>query len=166
MRILKKKTAQSTSGFVYANNDRGKPIKLVQISQPQTGSSKASASTLKKPSQAIERLTECISSPAKEYEDVITQTAASIKRNQQYFLNSISETGLNIMHRFTLKQVCKLSFTLLFNVTLITLPKDWKVWVFEIVKSWFSWLCMHVSSAVPENFHTHPTDPGAGGTPI
>ena len=116
MRILKKK-------FVYANNDRGKPIKLVQISQP----SKASASTLKKRSQAIERLTECISSPAKEYEDVITQTATSIKRNQQHFLNSISETGLNIMHRFTLKQVCKLSFTLSFNETLITLSKDWKV---------------------------------------
>lgn len=108
MNILRKKTGQSTTGFVYAHQERGKPIKLLQVSQPQTGSSEASASTLKKRSQIIEKLAEHIAAPTKAKHDVITQTAASIKRNQQQYLKSLADAGINITHSFTLKQVAEL----------------------------------------------------------
>jgi len=107
MNILRKKTGQSTTGFVYANQERGKPIKLLQVIQPQT-SSEASASTLKKRSQIIERLAEHIAAPTKAEHDVISQTAASIKRNQQQYLKSLADAGINITHSFTLKQVAEL----------------------------------------------------------
>ena len=107
MNILKKKTGQSHTGFVYAHQERGKPIKLLKVSQPQTGSSSASASTLKKRSQIIEKLAENLSSPTTSMadDDVIHQTANSIRRKQQQFISSFKEGGLNIVQSFTLKQV-------------------------------------------------------------
>ena len=63
---------------------RGKPIKLLRVSQPQIGSSSASASTLKKRSQVIEKLAENLSSPSTSSSttenDVIHQTAICICR--------------------------------------------------------------------------------------
>ena len=76
MNILRKKTGQSTTGFVYANQERGKPIKLLQVIQLQTGSSEASASMLKKRNQIIEKLAEHIAAPTKAEHVVISQTAA------------------------------------------------------------------------------------------
>lgn len=103
--ILKKKIGQSNTGFVYAHQDRGKPIKLLKVTQAQIGSSNASASTLKKRSQMMEKITENLSSPTMAEEDVIHQTANSINRNQQQFLTSCKEGGINIIQSFTLKQV-------------------------------------------------------------
>ena len=99
------KTWQSNSGFIYANQSKGKPIKLMPVSQPQTGSSCASSSTLKKRSQVIEKFVESVASATKAADDVIHQTATSIKRNKDQFLKSFSEGGLNIIQSFTLKQV-------------------------------------------------------------
>ena len=98
---------QSHTGFVYAHQERGKPIKLLKVSQPQIGSSCASASTLKKRSQVIEKLAENLSSPTTTMaeDDVIHQTANSVRRKQQQFVSSLKEGGLNIIHSFTLKQV-------------------------------------------------------------
>ena len=106
LNILKKKTGQSHTGFVYAHQERGKPIKLLKVSEPQTGSSSVSASTLKKRSQIIEKLAETLSSPTTSMadDDVIHQTANSICRKQQ-FISSFKEGGLNIVQSFTLKQV-------------------------------------------------------------
>lgn len=107
--ILKKKTGQSQDGFVYAHQERGKPMKLLRVSQPQIGSSSASASTLKKRSQVIEKLAENLSSPSTctstAENDVIHQTAISIRRKQQQFINSFKEGGVNIIQSFTLNQV-------------------------------------------------------------
>ena len=107
--ILKKKTGQSQDGFIYAHQERGKPIKLLRVSQPQIGSSSASASTLKKRSQVIEKLAENLSSPStsssSSENDVIHQTATCIRRKQQQFINSLKEGGVNIIQSFTLKQV-------------------------------------------------------------
>ena len=105
--ILKKKTGQSHDGFVYAHQERGKPMKLLKVSQPQIGSSSASASTLKKRSQVIEKLAENLSSPSTSTaeNDVIHQTANSIRRKQQQFISSFKEGGINIIQSFTLKQV-------------------------------------------------------------
>ena len=109
LRILKKKIWQSQDGFVYAHQERGKPMKLLRVSQPQIGSSSASASTLKNRSQVIEKLTEDLSSPSTctstTETDVIHQTATSIRRKQQQFINSFKEGGVNIIQSFTLKQV-------------------------------------------------------------
>ena len=106
MSVLKKKIGQSRTGFVYANQcTQGKPIKLLPVSQPQTGSSSASTSTLKKRSQVIEKLAESLSSPTMAAEDVIQQTANSIDRKRDQFLKSCSKSGLNITQPFTLKQV-------------------------------------------------------------
>ena len=68
-------------------------MKLLTVSQPQIGSSSASASTLKKRSQVIEKLTEDLSSPSTSTTetDVIHQTATSIRRKQQQFINSFKE---------------------------------------------------------------------------
>lgn len=104
MSLVKKKTGQSNSGFIYANQSKGKPIKLMSVSQPQTGSS-ASSSTLKKRSQVIEKFVESVASATKVADDVIHQTATSIKRKKDQFLKSFSEGGLNIIQSFTLKQV-------------------------------------------------------------
>ena len=38
MNLVERKTGQSNSGFIYANQSKGKPIKLMTVSQPQTGS--------------------------------------------------------------------------------------------------------------------------------
>jgi len=103
--IVKKKTGQSNTGFVYAHQDKGKPIKLLKVNLPQTGSSSASPSTLKKRSQLIEKLAENLSSPTMAVDDVIHQTATSIRRKQEQFLNSFKEGGLTITKSFTLKQV-------------------------------------------------------------
>ena len=107
--ILKKKTGQSQDGFVYAHQERGKPKKLLRVSKPQIGSSSASASTLKKRSQVIEKLAENLSSPSTSSSttenDVIHQTAISIPRKQQQFINSLKEGGVNIIQSFTLIQV-------------------------------------------------------------
>lgn len=109
MSILKKKTGQSQDGFVYAHQERGKPMKLLRVSQPQIGSSSASASTLKKRSQVMEKLAENLSSPSTcsstTENDVVHQTANSIRRKQQQFINSFKEGGVNIIQSFTLKQV-------------------------------------------------------------
>ena len=107
MSILKKKTGQSQDGFIYGHQERGKPIKLLRVSQPQIGSSSASASTLKKRSQVIEKLAENLSSPStsSSENDVIHQTATCIRRKQQQFINSLKEGGVNIIQSFTLKQV-------------------------------------------------------------
>ena len=105
MSLVKKKTGQSNSGFIYANQSKGKPIKLMPVSQPQTGSSSASSSTLKKRSQVIEKFVESVASATQAADDVIHQTATSIKRNNNQFLKSFSEGGLNIIQSFTLKQV-------------------------------------------------------------
>lgn len=75
------------------------------VSQPQTGSSSASSSTLKKRSQVIEKFVESVASTTKAADDIIHQTATSIKRNKDQFLKSFSEGGLNIIQSFTLKQV-------------------------------------------------------------
>ena len=104
MSLVKKKTGQSNSGFIYANQSKGKPINLMPVSQPQTRSSSASSSTSKKRSQVIEKFVESIMSATKGADDIIHQTATSIKRNNQ-FLKSFSEGGLNIIQSFTLKQV-------------------------------------------------------------
>jgi len=105
----KKKTGQSQDGFVYAHQGRGKPMKLLRVSQPQIGSSSASASTLEKRSQVIDKLAENLSSPSTSTSttenDVIHQTAVSIRRKQKQFINSFKEGGLNIIQSFTLKQV-------------------------------------------------------------
>ena len=107
--ILKKKTGRSRDGFVYAHQERGKPLKLLRVSQPQIGSSSASASTLKKRSQVIEKLAENLSSPSTSSSttenDVIHQTAICIRRKQQQFIDSLKEGGVNIIKSFTLKQV-------------------------------------------------------------
>ena len=84
-------------------------MKLLKVSQPQIGSSSASASTLKKKSQVIEKLAEnfpslSISSSTTE-NGVIHQTAISICRKQKQFINSLKEGGVNIIQSFTLKQV-------------------------------------------------------------
>ena len=105
MSLVKKKTGQSNSGFIYAKKSKGKPIKLMPVSQPQTGSSSASSSTLKKRSQVIEKFVASVASATKAEDDVINQTGTSIKRNKDQFLKSISEGGLNIIQSFTLKQV-------------------------------------------------------------
>lgn len=106
MSLVKKKTAQSISGFIYANQTaQGKPIKLMPLSQSQTGSSAASSSTLKKRSQAIEKFAENVASATKSPDDAISQTANSIKRNKEQFVKSFSKGGLNIIQPFTLKQV-------------------------------------------------------------
>ena len=65
MSLVKKKTGQSYSGFIYANQPRGKPIKLMPVSQPQTGSLSASSSTLKKRNQVIENFVESVASATK-----------------------------------------------------------------------------------------------------
>ena len=80
-------------------------MKLLRVSQPQIGSSSASPSTLKKRSQVMEKLAENLSSPSTTENDVIHQTANSIRRKQQQFINSFKEGGLNIVQSFTLKQV-------------------------------------------------------------
>lgn len=107
MNILKKKSRKSKTGFVYAHQERGKPIKLLKVSQPQIGSSSASTSTLKKRSQIIAKLTETLSSSTTSMadDDVIHQTANPIRRKQQQFISSFKEGGLNILQSFTLKQV-------------------------------------------------------------
>ena len=102
---LVKKTGQSNSGFIYANQSKGNLIKLMPTSQPQTGSSSASSRTLKKRSQVIEKFVASVASAMKVADDVIHQTVASIKRNKDQFLKSFSEGGLNIIQSFTLKQV-------------------------------------------------------------
>ena len=108
MSIPKKKTGQSHDGFVYAHQERGKPIKLLRVSQPQIGSSSASASTLKKRSQVIEKLAENLSlqstSSSTTENDVIHQKAICIRR-KQHFINSLKEGGVNIIQSFILKQV-------------------------------------------------------------
>ena len=71
MSLVKKKTGQSNSGFIYANQSKGKPIKLMSVSQPQTGSSSASSSTLKKRNQVIEKFVESVASATKAAADVI-----------------------------------------------------------------------------------------------
>lgn len=107
--ILKKKTGQSQDGFVYAHQERGKPMKLLRVSQPQISSSSASASTLKKRSQVIDKLAENLSSPSTSTSttenDVSHQTAVSIRRKQKQFISSFKEGGVNIIQSFTLKQV-------------------------------------------------------------
>jgi len=105
MSLIKTKTGQSNSGFIYANQSKGKPIKLMPVSQPQTGSSSASSSTLKKRSQVIKKFVESVASETKMADDVIHQTATSINRNKDQFLKSFSEGGLNIIKSFTLKQM-------------------------------------------------------------
>ena len=85
---LVKKTGQSNSGFIYANESKGKLIKLMPTSQPQTGSSSASSSTLKKRSRVIEKFVASVASAMKAADDVIHQTVASIKRNKDQFLKS------------------------------------------------------------------------------
>ena len=105
MSLVKKKTGQSNSGFIYANQSKGKPIKLMPVSQPQTGSSSASYSTLKKRSQVIEKFVASVAPATKAADDVIHQTAASIKRNKDEFLKLFSEGGLNIIQSFTLKEL-------------------------------------------------------------
>ena len=105
MNLVKKKTGQSNSGFIYANQPRGKPVKLMPVSQPQTRSSSASSSTLKKRSQVIEKFVESVASATKAADDIIHQTATLIKRNKDQFLKSFSKGGLNIIQSFTLKQV-------------------------------------------------------------
>ena len=82
MSLVKKKTGQSNSGFIYANQSKGKPIKLMPVSQPQTGSSSASSSTLKKRSQVIEKFVESVASATQAADDVMHQTATSIKKSQ------------------------------------------------------------------------------------
>ena len=108
MSLVKKKTGQSDSGFIYANQSKGKPIKLMPVSQPQTGSSSASYSTLKKRSQVIEKFVASVAPATKAADDVIHQTAASIKRNKDQFLKLFSEGGLNIIQSFT-QHACKTS---------------------------------------------------------
>ena len=94
---------------MYAYQERGKPIKLLGVSQPLIGSPSASASTLKKRSQVIEKLAENLSSPGKSSSttenDVIHQTPICICRKQQQFISSLKEGGVNIIQSFTLKQV-------------------------------------------------------------
>ena len=109
MNVLKKKTGQSNTGFIYANQSKGKPIKLMPVAQPQTGSSSASASTLKKRSQVIEKFAASVASPTKAAEDFVEQTATSVRRQEEQFLQSCSKGALNIIHSFTLKQVSKQS---------------------------------------------------------
>ena len=75
------------------------------VSQPQTRSSSASSSTLKKRSQVTEKFVESVASATKVADDVIHQTATLIKRNKALFLKSFSEGSLNILQSFTLKQV-------------------------------------------------------------
>ena len=75
------------------------------VSQPQTGSVSASSSTLKKRSQVIEKFVASVASATKAADDVIHQTAASIKRNKDEFLKLFSEGGLNIIQSFTLKEL-------------------------------------------------------------
>jgi len=75
------------------------------VSQPQTGSLSASSSTLKKRSQVIEKFGESVASATKAADDITHQTATSIKRNKDQFLESFSDAGLNILQSFTLKQV-------------------------------------------------------------
>ena len=105
MSLIKRKTGQSNSGLIYANQSKGKPIKLMPVSQPQTGSSSASPSTLKKRSQVIKKFVESEASATKMADDVIHQTATSINRNKDQLLKSFSEGGLNIIKSFTLKQM-------------------------------------------------------------
>ena len=104
MSLVKKKTGQSNSAFIYANQSKGRPIKLMPGSQPQTGSSSASSSTLRKRKQIIEKFVESVASTKAAY-DVIHQIATSIKRNKGQLLKSFSEGGLNIIQSFTLKEV-------------------------------------------------------------
>ena len=106
LNILEKKTAQSHTGFVYAYQERGKPIKPLKVSQPQIGSSAASSSTVKKRSQIIEKLAENLSAPSRSttQDDVIHQTANSVRRKPEQFISSFKEGGLNVIQSFTLKQ--------------------------------------------------------------
>ena len=79
MNLVKKKIGQSNSGFIYANQSKGKPIKLMPVSQPQTGSSSASSSTLKKRSQVIEKFVESVASATKAADDVMQQMMSYIR---------------------------------------------------------------------------------------
>ena len=107
MNNLKKKTSQSHTGFVYAHQERGKLIKLLKVNQPPIGSSAASSSTLKKRGQIIEKLAENLSAPSTSMaqDDVIHQTANSVRGKPEQFISSFEEGGLNVIHSFTLKQV-------------------------------------------------------------
>ena len=107
MNILKKKITQSHTGFVYAHQERGKPIKLLNVSQPQIDSSAASSSKLKRRSQIIEKLAENLSaqSTLMAQDDVIHQTANSVRRKPEQFISSFKEGGLNLIQSFSLKQV-------------------------------------------------------------
>jgi len=107
LNILKKKTTQSHTGFVYANQERGKPVELLKVSQPQIGSSAASSSTLKKRSQITEKLAENLSAPSTSMaqDDVIHQTENFVTRKPEQFISSFKEGGLNETQSFTLKQV-------------------------------------------------------------
>lgn len=57
----------------------------------------------------MEKLAENLSSPSTcsstTENDVVHQTANSIRRKQQQFINSFKEGGVNIIQSFTLKQV-------------------------------------------------------------
>lgn len=75
------------------------------VSQPQTGSSAASARTLKKRSQIIEKFSESLASPTNAADDIIQQTANNIRRKKEQYLQSCSKGGINIIQSFTLKQV-------------------------------------------------------------
>ena len=102
-----KTTTQSHTGFAYAHQERGKPIKLLKVNQPQIDSSATSSSTLNKRSQIIYKLAENLSAPSTSMaqDDVIHQTANSVRRKPEQFISSFKEGGLNVIQSFTLKQV-------------------------------------------------------------
>ena len=114
-------------------------MKLLRVSQPQIGSSSASASTLKKRSQVIEKLAENLSSPSTcsstTENDVIHQTAISIRRKQQQFIDSFKEGGVNIIQSFTLKHVKPTNSIIRFTLCIINhlfyymalSQKDWEL---------------------------------------
>lgn len=105
MNVLKKKQAQSKGSFVWAVNNKGKPVKLLTVPQTQLGSSEASPSSVRKRSQVIENVAMALASPTCCSKDLTTQQSSTIKRNKDQFVKSAEAAGLRIISKFSLKQV-------------------------------------------------------------
>ena len=98
--IVQAKIAQSTTGVIQAQGERGRPINLVKLTAAETSSEKASSKSRKRRSQTIESVMSLVSGTSNGIDGVVAQQASVIQRNKPVFLQAANCAGLKVFGRF------------------------------------------------------------------
>ena len=98
--LVQAKLAQSSTGLIHAQGQRGRPLTLAKVATAEKPSDQASRSSQKQRSHTIKTVAQLISNVGDSNCGAVAQQTDVIQRDRSVFLAAAKNAGLSIITRF------------------------------------------------------------------